>query len=233
MLLRIFKDQFRCFNILGLDYDEKTVHRFEKFLSKEENEKRLYHQYLWLKASRLHYSLELNNYILRNEYVDSADKYYTLALSSEYSDFNTKSTTIIKQTDLSMCYYDFSEDITKDKINHFIYFDEMNAVDVHIAYGLTILAKMLILSKKNLSNTHGILYSNENDKIIRAHLKNAFSIYSRFGNKYGSFRVMLIKCLYKLYIAKVTDETKCIDRIKELHSSNKNYEREKKFAVQL
>ncbi len=194
---RCYSDLFRCHFILNRPVEKNLIMKFEKLLNEYNTDLSEYYKLLYLKANYYHYNKikfwESDEVGIN---VDKADFYYKKALQASEQNKKSIETTKLKHLDLKLLKNDFNSSEFYKQINEFIVLSQMNKIDVHEAFGYTLMSKAMILSSENITNDLGLYFKNEH--FIYENLSKAKKIYKEYGNAYGEYRADFIKYLFDL-----------------------------------
>ncbi|MDD3397887.1 MAG: hypothetical protein PHR96_05060 [Clostridia bacterium] len=224
MLKRCCTESLRCCHA-NISKSKEIIHLFRLYLSNCPKEKRDYYTYSYILAGEKHYidSVEcalkdLNATIIIEEAISLYDK----ALMKDYQDFKSKLGLKIKQAELIMMDSKRIEEASKS-INLFIDWAQSRKVDVHIAYGKSLLAKAKII--EHLSSPEQGQINEPLQDIMRI-IDEAKDIYENYESHYGIMRLDFLRLMYEMFFLNEKDIN---DKINELLLCAHDGPREKKF----
>lgn len=240
ILMRTYTDEIRFHHILGHKNNLKLYSEFSNYLNSCSSKRKEYFSNLYIEANHIHYILLLEAVLRPNESVQdveelarNAEYYYNNSLTSEYYDEKSKRATKIKLLDLKMMFSNFNYEETIRQINLFKMHSDLNKVGVHVAFCETLLIKALILDPSNFSNDFGINFSKAKMNEISKHYNTSKTIFKKYKNEYGIFRLEFIMGLFKMLVSGRYTEEKCFNELKNLLDSHSSYEKENKVIREL
>lgn len=160
-----------------------------------------YYLNLYMYASEEHYFNLQTNVLQRTSIenvLDKGEEYYRLSFESEFQNQRSIESAKLKQLDFQLSNQSFNLfKEGKSLINSFIEHSKIHNISVFVAYGYTLLAKLLLVEQfqsRPLETPHNIeIFSN-----IENYLTNSIELYSKFNNDYGVFRSKLLLIFMKI-----------------------------------
>lgn len=231
IIKRCYTDEIRCYHILGIELPQSLIEDFTAFLKGQGDALYDYYYNLYIKANSIHY-LDIPN--CSQEESDTkalnlavkAKEYYRQANDSLSSDEKSRRASLVKQLELELISVDFDVNAIIGQVDTFLMHSQANNVDVHEAFCHTLLAKIKIADRRNISNQYGVNLNSQTMDEVKKHLDTANEIYSRYCNEYGIFRVHFLELLFRLYQFP-SEQIQLLTELKQLISNHPNYRKEK------